>query len=482
MVFKRDLILISFGRLATALIALVSIRAATSFLSPEKYGQLAILIAIQMLCGLFLINPIGQHINLHTHAWWDEGSLASRLKSYGKYIIFTAFLGALLSLAIIPNNWTDAIYAMAIIFLMIISSTWNATLIPMLNMLGFRATSILLTIATASISLISSIIFVFFWQSAISWFAGQALGMLIGAVCAYFFFRSRTSSFSSTKIRKPLLTREVLLTYCLPLAVAAGLMWIQLSGYRFIIEYYWGLTQLGFFVIGLQLSAQIWALAESLAVQFLYPFFFRKISEYTNEGQVKKAFSDLLNTLIPVYLLLAGFTVLAAPYLMKLLVSAEYREAWGFMIVGAIVELCRALGNTLSNAAHARRDTKSLTTPYAAGVVVILSFLFAAGELKLDIDWAGLALTSGATSMLISMLITMYRQVNFKLDVLRCSFSLTAMLIMILSVFYLPVARDWKNIILVLMTISFFAACSLFLVLWKNPATLSLLSAQLRKI
>ena len=434
-----------------------------------------------MLCGLFLINPIGQHINLHTHAWWDEGSLAARLKSYGKYIIFTAFLGALLSLAIIPNNWTDAIYAMAIIFLMIISSTWNATLIPMLNMLGFRATSILLTIATASTSLISSIIFVFFWQSAISWFAGQALGMLIGAVFAYFFFRSRTSSFSSTKIRKPLLTREVLLTYCLPLAVAAGLMWIQLSGYRFIIEYYWGLTQLGFFVIGLQLSAQIWALAESLAIQFLYPFFFRKISEYTNEEQVKKAFSDLLNTLIPVYLLLAGFTVLAAPYLMKLLVSAEYREAWGFMIVGAIVELCRALGNTLSNAAHARRDTKSLTTPYAAGVVIILSFLFAAGELKLDIDWAGLALTSGATSMLIIMLITMYRQVNFKLDVLRCSFSLTAMLIMILSIFYLPVAHDWKNIILVLMTISFFAACSLFLVLWKNPATLSLLSAQLRK-
>ncbi|MGC5703637.1 hypothetical protein J4P02_25915 [Pseudomonas sp. NFXW11] len=474
--------LISIGRLATALIALASIRAATSFLSPEKYGQLAILITIQMLCGLFLINPIGQHINLHTHTWWDDGSLPSRLKSYNYYIFFSAVLGALLSVTIIPNSPTDTTYTAIIILFMISSSTWNATLISMLNMLGFRAASIILTVATATISLITSIIFITFWKSAVSWFAGQAFGMLIGAIGAYLFFRHHAPASPHPKIRNPLLTRKVLLTYCLPLAVAAGLMWVQLSGYRFVIEHFWGLSQLGLFVIGLQLSGQIWALAESLAVQFLYPFFFRLISEHKNEERVKQALSDLLNTLIPVYLLLAGLTILAAPYLMKLLVSAEYSSAWGFMIVGAVVELCRVLGNTLSNAAHAKRETKSLTLPYAAGAFVILSLIFISGEYNLDISWAGLALISGAISMLVTMLITMYHQVKFKLDALRCTYSLLVMIAMGLSVFYLPVANGLQNELLALISISFVAACSLFLVLWKNPATISLLSAQLRKI
>ncbi len=86
--------LVAGGRLAAALMALISIRAVTTFLTPEQYGELALLIAVQTFCGLFLINPIGQHINLHTHAWWDDGTLMARLKSYRRYIFVVSFVGA----------------------------------------------------------------------------------------------------------------------------------------------------------------------------------------------------------------------------------------------------------------------------------------------------------------------------------------------------------------------------------------------------
>ena len=85
--FKRDFILLASGRFAAALMALVAIRVVTTYLTPAQYGELALLLTVQMFCGLFLINPVGQHINFHTHAWWDDGTLMVRLGAYQRYIL-----------------------------------------------------------------------------------------------------------------------------------------------------------------------------------------------------------------------------------------------------------------------------------------------------------------------------------------------------------------------------------------------------------
>ena len=100
MAFKRDLTLVIGGRFAAAAMALISIRVVTTVLTPEQFGELALLVAVQMFCGLFLINPVGQHINLHTHAWWDSGTLLSRLKSYRLYVLAVSLVGGVLVLSI----------------------------------------------------------------------------------------------------------------------------------------------------------------------------------------------------------------------------------------------------------------------------------------------------------------------------------------------------------------------------------------------
>lgn len=450
-------------------------------LPPEQYGVLAIFIAVQMFCGLLLINPVGQHINLHTHTWWDDSTLIGRLKSYTIYILGAAFVGALVSiLAIDSDSFIYYSITGGVIFGMIFFGTWNATYIPMLNMLGFRGVSVGLTILTALIGLLSSVLLVCFWPTALAWYGGQAVGMLTGSLGAVYFLGRQFSQAIRSQPRLPLLNKEIVKAYCLPLSLAAGLMWIQLSGYRFVIDSYWGLAQLAFIAVGLQLAGQIWALAESLAMQFLYPFFFRRVSEVSNNTEVELAVSDLLNTLVPVYLLLSGLTIMAAPYLLIILVAPEYSNAWKFIVMGAVVELCRALGNVLSNAAHIKRKTTSLALPYATGATVILLFIVSAGELKADISYAGLALISGAVTMLTAMSINMYKQVRFKLDSLRCSSAVVLMIGMASLVMYLPPAADWLTAIFYLLILSSLVAVFLFLMLWKNPATVRLLNVQLR--
>ncbi len=366
-------------------------------------------------------------------------------------------------------------------FTLVIVGTWNATLIPMLNMLGFRSASVLWSILTVMIGLACSVSFVIWLPSATSWFSGQIIGMGIGALGAKYVLHKHAVHTKLSKGRLSLIDRRTVLSYCLPLALATGLMWLQLSGYRFLVESYWGLTQLGFMVIGLQLAGQISALAESLAMQFFYPMFFRRVRAHEQMDEVKLALSDLLKTLVPVYFVLTGLIIVSASYLLKLLVAAQFQDAIFFVMLGAGVELCRVIGNLLSNAAHIRRKTNSLALPYAAGAITTLLLIALIGFRQQEIIWVGVALMSGAIAMLLVMLIAMYRQVNFRLDVWRCLLGSVVMLAMIVSVDWMPKPDGLLLSIECLIVTATLASFVVIALLWKNPATLRLLNVHLRK-
>lgn len=478
--------LVGGGRLASALMALVAIRAVTTFLTPEQYGELALLITVQMFCGLFFVNPVGQHINLHTHAWWDDGTLMARLKSYRRYLLVVSLVGLVVVLGMgigmgEQHTAQQIFWTAAAMFAMVLAGTWNATLIPMLNMLGFRSASVLWGIITIVIGLASSILFVLWMPSATAWFTGQTIGMGIGALGAKYVLRQHAMQSKSAQGSLPLLDRHTVFRYCLPLALATGLMWLQLSGYRFVIESYWGLAQLGFLVVGLQLAGQVWALAESLAMQFLYPLFYKRVSEHEKQAEVESAFSDLLNTLVPVYFVLTGLLILSAPYLLRVLVAPQFQDAITFVMLGAGIEMCRVLGNLLSNAAHVRRKTKSLALPYMVGATVSLVLIYLAGVRQMEISWAGSGLLVGASAMLMVMAVGMYQQVKFSLDIFRCSVGVAMMLAMALLGVWLPSMSGIGVSIAILMLIGLLSGIAALALLWKNPATLRLLSVQLRK-
>lgn len=474
--------LVGGGRLASALMALVAIRAVTTFLTPEQYGELALLIAVQSFCGLFLVNPVGQHINLHTHAWWDDGTLLARLKSYRQYVLAVSLVGMVVVLGMGKQQTVQQVlWSAAAMFAMVVAGTWNATLVPMLNMLGFRAASVWWSIITVALALAASIILVMWLPFATAWFAGQAIGLALGAFGAKYVLRQHAMQAGNSQGTLPLLDKHTVLTYCLPLALATGLMWLQLSGYRFVIEGYWGLAQLGFMAVGLQLAGQIWVLAESLASQFLNPLFYRRITAHENNVEIELAFSDLLNTLIPVYFVLTGLLILSAPYLLKVLVAPQFQGAITFVMLGAGIEMCRVLGNLLSNAAHVRRKTKSLALPYAAGAMVSLVLIYLAGVKQMEISWAGAGLLAGASAMFAVMAVVMYQQVKFSLDLVRCSAGAAVMLAMALLGVWLPGMSGIGASIAMLMLMGTLSGIAVLALLWKNPATLRLLNVQLRK-
>lgn len=472
----------SAGRIFSALVALVAIRVSTTLLAPELYGELALLITIQLFCGLFFINPVGQHINLHTHFWWDEGSLATRLKSYRGYVLTVSIVGGGIAFLVnLHQPLFQLALTSAVVLSIVAAGTWNATLVPMLNMLGFRAQSVLWSVGTTVLGLIFSVALTMSWPSATAWLAGQAIGMLLGGLGARAVLLRCEQYQRMSKTSLPLLDRSTVISYCLPLSIATGLMWLQLSGYRFVIEAYWGLAALGFMVVGLQVANQIFSIAESILSQFLYPMFYRQVSNERVEKVESLAFSDLVNTLAPLYFVLAGFIMMAAPYLLKILVSSKFHEATIFVMLGVGVELCRVLANLFGNAAQITRKTHSLALPYAAGAFTTLALVYLAGVLEMPLFASGVALALGAVAMFGVMWWRMSMQITLLIDMSRWFQGVLALLTMSMMMIWLPREVDiWES--LAILALGTICAGMVGLVLsWKNPAVSRLIKVELRK-
>jgi O-antigen/teichoic acid export membrane protein len=135
-----------------------------------------------------------------------------------------------------------------------------------------------------------------------------------------------------------LLDKQTILKFCLPLAVATGFMWLQNTGYRFVVGGVWGVTELGILVVGLGISAQLWAIVESLAMQFLGPYLYRHITDSKSDVQYGQALSDYMNSLVPVYAVFAGFNAVCGTAVLNVLTDERYHVAAPFVIFGAMIE------------------------------------------------------------------------------------------------------------------------------------------------
>ncbi len=483
---------ILLGRLSIALIALLSLRIMTTLLEPAAYGLWALLVAFQSFCGLFLINPVGRHINRHTHAWWDEGSLLTRLKKFNRYIwivsIFIFFLVTLWWHKGQENGFQNsrAIAAGLSVGLIVYTSTWNVTIVSLLNMLGFRMQSMIWMVISALLALAFSTLFVIQYTSPIAWIFGQALGFFIGTMGAWRVlerYSMEGPDFTRRLKFQDFIDIHTVIKFCGPLAAATGFMWLQSTGYRFKVGDIWGISELGILIIGLGVSAQISAIIESLAMQILNPYFYRRISKSKSDLESGMAFSDLLNVLTPVYAISAGLIALCAVILLKLLTDVQYHSAAPFVVYGAMIDFTRCLTNLWSNVAHVKIKTSNIVFPYVLGALVVWAGVIGAGYFEMELlEFPVFLVIAGAVSC-VTMVFLMSRMLPVSFDFPRSIASIGIMVLCFLTVFMAPLNVDgiWYQLI-VLMLCGITGCFLLWALLWRNIALKRLLSVSLRVV
>ncbi|MCV2401636.1 hypothetical protein OFY17_01950 [Marinomonas sp. C2222] len=432
---KNELALIIFGRFFVAVAGLFALRIMTHYMPPERYGELSLLVVIQSMCGLILVNPVGQYLNVNTHKWYDEGSLFSRLNSYRIYLFVVSLIAALLLFLIMSETIESLLISAFALLIVVWSVNWNNTLVPLLNMLDARIASVVWSIITVVMATVSSTLFIIYFEpSAHAWLLGQAIGMFLGILGSKYSLRKFMPI--AKKEKSVLITRKVFVSFCLPLSFATFFMWFSQNGYRFFVEYYWGLAALAFFVVGFQVATALWSIVETIAMQFLHPYYYRASSDITDGIKLQSALSDFVNTLIPLYIFLSAIMMLGANQIIYLLVDSQYHSAKDFFYFAVIVELVRVSSNVIGHAVQVKRKTKMLILPYFLYAIIMLVSVIVSGYFEFDMHTFVFSIFISSVLFFVSMFFQMRRLISYKVNWRSIFYMSSFLFLVVIYVFY----------------------------------------------
>lgn len=469
----HKLITIIFGRAAQFLLAIVMMRVATTLLSPEEMGRVSLVLTTIAFFALFLVNPVGMFINRRLHAWQASGAARFYLNRYVGYLLLVALIAAIglpiLYMSGLVNFGISVGWLICLVSGSLLFNTINQTAIPSLNLLGDSRKFVLLSVATIAVSFACATLLVQMVQTTAQyWLFGVLLGQtLLGLIGTKVFFAQLKKT--GTPHSPPAIQRRhlhVLFNFAWPVAIAAGLGWVQGQGYRYLMEGQLGLAQLGLFVAGYGISVGIIAGFESILTTYFQPRLYRDVNSVHPVKQAQ-AWQRYAAAVTPSLLLTVALVVMLAPELTRLFLGEHFQSAASFVIWGALAEAARVLMGIYSLIAHVHMQTRWLIIPSLVGAVfaitlcaLLLPIFGAAG--------AGMALVSSGFAVVLVMHALLARHVGGGTPirpVLKAILAAAALWGITQSLRYLLGGTSWVSIIgaILLVGITYMGLQYLFL-------------------
>ncbi|RAZ49867.1 lipopolysaccharide biosynthesis protein [Campylobacter hyointestinalis] len=371
---NKELFILVTGRVLQIVISLLSIKIATKYLDPMEMGNYYLVMSIVGFYGFFLINPIGQYINRHTHKWYEEEKLINVFFVFNFYVLFISFMSFIVTYFLYKigiGNGIEEKYFVLFISLYVYFNTWNQTIIPMINLLRNRLSFILFTVFTQLFCFVFSVYFINYWDfKAIFWIFGQVVGFGLFAFFALLYFVNNIQGnfdilYSFRMIKYSSIKN--ILNFALPLSFGVFFLWMQNQSYGIIIEKYIGSEFLGYFGVGLSLAFAISGAFETIIMQYIYPTMYNSMQDC---NKFKSVINDIFNLAIPIYFLLSIFVSFLSFYAIRIFVDFKYYDAYIYTIFGIWISFFRMSTNMMSNIAHANLCTIKLIFPYAVGGIL----------------------------------------------------------------------------------------------------------------
>lgn len=430
------MILVFFGNIAQFIMLLITMRVATSYLTPAEMGRLSLITAATAFYVLFLVNPIGMFINRRLHAWDALGISKLYLNVYGAYLLLVSVLAGasiyLLNLFGVFGGEFSTAWLVILICGSIFFTTTNQTVIPSLNLLGFRLQYFVLTVATIILSLILAYLLVItFVCTAEYWQAGIIIGQVVLAAIGASVLYSKLSPVVIGKFTSTF-NLQTIYAFAWPIAISVAFNWMQMQGYRFLVSDELGLKTLGLFVAGYGISAGMIAAFESLLVTYFQPKFYKSVSD-SNSIEQSIAWNTYADAFLPPLVLVIMTLIAIAPELTRFMVGPSFQSAAEFVMWGAVAEGFRVIASVYGMAAHGKMNTKLLIAPNVLGALMCTAFV-----LFLTPDYGasglGLARALGGVSLILSMHLLMTKRLEVKLPALRlCKAAVAGLMVLCLT-------------------------------------------------
>lgn len=377
------MVITTLGRIGQILLTLLTMRIATTILPPAEMARIFLISSAVAFFAATLISPVGMFINRRLYAWNAKGRVCHYFNYFWFYLLIVSLIAtgsmAMLEGVNLFTFHTDLIWLLFLIFGSLMISTMNLLIIPSLNLLGFRAWFVYLTLATTVMSLVMAIFIVILAKpKAEFWLVGLLLGqLLIGLAGGKIFYKHIQSPIPQEDAAIKVTNNHVKLMwkFAWPILISAVLIWAQTQSYRFLMGRSLGLVEVGLFVAGYGISAGLISAFESVFTTYLQPMFYKHISN-ENVIEQSKAWGEYAGAIFPSLMLVGLMIVATASELTRVMLGPEYWSSSKFVVWGVIAELARVASGVYGMVAHARMKTRLLLIPSLVGASLSIALIW----------------------------------------------------------------------------------------------------------
>jgi O-antigen/teichoic acid export membrane protein len=405
----RDIIILGLGRALQVLAGLITIKTATTVLSPGEVGSMNQLMSLAILGTSALLMPMTAYIGRGCLEWMDAGVLSQRLASY--LLIILAVALACGSVVWVIQTQLMVVSGMAPVWVggLVVLYTVGFALHTMgssgLNLIGHR----FLYILFMNIAAWGGLLLALWWSkqdaSPELWLLGIFFGFLLSSLSYVLLDRYARGTVPVSASHLPDVLPfdwKTMSMFVGPQAIAFLFFWIQTQSYRFVLSWVTDITTVGLFAAGYMICSVPMQTFESLFNEFYSPTMFRALKGQNIEG-IARAWNDYAAAYIPAVILFGAFLIGNATFLVKLLLGEQFQVIASILIWPALTETFRAISSTLHQLGLAKVDMTVNIVPVMIGAFVapMLVYLLAPSEPLLGTALALLAAAVAAFTAVI---------------------------------------------------------------------------------
>ncbi len=378
----RDLLMLGLGRGLQVLAGLITIKTATTILSPGEVGSMNQLMSLAILGTSALLIPIATYIGRGCLEWIDAGVLSRRLGSYLCIVLAVAPLLGLITW-VIQSRW---------ILVVGVGAAWVGGLVTLytvgisLHTMGTSGLILIgrkfLYILFVNVAAWGGLLLAMWWSkheaSPEIWLFGIFCGLLLSSFSYVLLDRYAEGPAPVRSSHMPDLLpfdRQAVFMFVWPQAMVFVLWWVQSQSYRFILPHVADIATVGLFAAGYMICSVSMQTFETLFNELYIPTLYRALKGQDREGMAQ-AWNAYAAAYIPAVILFGAFLIGNAAFMVKLLLGEQFQTIASILVWPALTETFRAISSTLHHLGLAKVDMTVNILPVVIGAFVAPTLVY----------------------------------------------------------------------------------------------------------
>ena len=201
-----------------------------------------------------------------------------------------------------------------------------------------------------------------------------------------------------------------------PVMIITGLYWVQSQGYRIPVAMSAGESELGLFSVAYSMGANVVVAAEAVVIsQWLVPMYYRRIVGM-NANETDEVWRDCVGVVFPVVIVVAVFSILGGPFMLRLLAHDNFQAAVYLSMWGGLAESMRVIAGLFYIGGLGRQNTRNMILPHVPGAMIVVVAAATIGYYN-SLQWLGLAIALSYVVLGITLWISVDRKMIVELSV-----------------------------------------------------------------